>query len=91
VAAFAQPVTLRADNSGMQTKAAAITATLLAVARGTSRAACLRPALGYSTRFRLLLVIFAEVHHEEVRIISARRAEQRERKAYEASSREEDD
>jgi uncharacterized DUF497 family protein len=48
-------------------------------------------ALGISSRSRLLLVIFAEVHHEEIRIISARRAEKRERKAYEGSSREEGD
>jgi uncharacterized DUF497 family protein len=48
-------------------------------------------ALGYSARTRLLLVIFAEVHHEEIRIISARRAEKRERKAYETSSREKGD
>jgi len=44
-------------------------------------------ALGYSSRSRLLLVIFAEVHHEEIRIISARRAEKHERKVYEDPSR----
>jgi uncharacterized DUF497 family protein len=36
-------------------------------------------------------VIFAEVHHEEIRIISAGRAEKRERKVYEAPSRDEGD
>jgi uncharacterized DUF497 family protein len=41
-------------------------------------------AIGYSIRQRLLLVIFAEVIHGKVRIISARRAEKGERKAYEA-------
>lgn len=44
-------------------------------------------ALGYSSRLRLLLVIFAEVDHEEIRIISARRAEKRERAVYEDPSR----
>jgi uncharacterized DUF497 family protein len=42
-------------------------------------------ALGYSRMSRLLLVIFAEVRHEEIRIISARRAEKHERKVYEGS------
>ena len=44
-------------------------------------------AIGYSSRSRLLLVIVAEVHHEKIRIISARRAERHERKAYEEADR----
>lgn len=44
-------------------------------------------ALGCSSRSRLLLVVFAEVQHEEIRIISARWATKREREAYEDASR----
>jgi uncharacterized DUF497 family protein len=44
-------------------------------------------AIGYSARVRMLLVIVTEVHHEEIRIVSARRAEKHERKAYEERPR----
>jgi uncharacterized DUF497 family protein len=44
-------------------------------------------ALGYSTRERMLLVVFAEVSHDKIRIISARCADKGERKAYEAQDR----
>jgi uncharacterized DUF497 family protein len=44
-------------------------------------------ALGYSARSRVLIVIVAEVAYEEIRIISARRAEKHERKEYEHQAR----
>jgi len=44
-------------------------------------------ALGRPSAARLLLVVFAEVQHEEIRIISARRATKREREVYEDAAR----
>ncbi len=39
--------------------------------------------VGHSTRERLLLVVFCEIHDDAVRLISARRATNRERNDYE--------
>jgi uncharacterized DUF497 family protein len=41
-------------------------------------------ALGYSREARLLLVVFAEVTHDTIRIIRSRRAEKSKRRVYEA-------
>ena len=48
---------------------------------------CRLVAIGYSSRSRILLVIFTEVRHEKIRIISARRAEKSERKIYESQAK----